>query len=216
MRAVFFISLLSIWAFSVQGSTPHRLTPTSLSNASLPALPEEELPKEFFVKYNALQSPSVFFLDSLQELPFAKVLKEEGPLFLSLSFRDLSEKVLATAQGACEKAETKLTVFDPNETKLGTILRKKTQIAPATYQVLGMGDRVIAEGQMNWLGTRFILSDPNNTHLAFATFYRPYFNMWGDYWYVQIHRQDSLDPRLIVMIATLQTYIDRKNCEIKP
>lgn len=177
---------------------------------------QEKIPSEFSVKYTSLQSDGVFLLESNQKQSFAKVVLEESREILSLSYRSLSDQILATAKGVCENSESFLEILDSNQKKIGKIIRKKKLLSPASYQIFNKDNRAIAEGTMNWLGTRMTLCDSKNLHREFVTFYRPYFRLPGDNWYILINNETALDPRLIVLAITLQTHIDWKNCEIKP
>lgn len=173
-----------------------------------------EIPNHFSVKYDQLQSNPIFSLENLKEEPFAKGMREIDPRVL-LSYRTLSDVILAYGIGSYETVDSQLEVIDHLQKKIGTILRKKKTLSPLFYQILNQESDLIAEGSMNWLGTRFILSDPKNPYREYATFYRPYFRLPGDHWYVQIHSFQAIDSRLIVMTAILQTFIDKRNFSIK-
>jgi hypothetical protein len=69
---------------------------------------------------------------------------------------------------------------------------------------------------MNFLGTHFELTHPDNFSEIYATISRPFLRLCRDEWTVQIHNlrvfeEGIIDPRLLVLLSIYQTDKDNRD-----
>lgn len=175
-------------------------------------------PKEFSIKPQCTTTQTVFFLEDLDKKLVVKVLKiEESAEILHYKFFDRDENLMGIAKvHVADIPERDFLHFSSeSESFSGTITREKSALTPSKYYIYDDSETLLASGTMNWLGTRLTLTSPLNPHHEHAMFYRPYFRLPGDRWYIKIEDKNTLDPRMIALLIVFQCDCETKHCTIK-
>lgn len=172
------------------------------------------LPPEFLVKYSKNSAMMAFSLEEGVGKPFAAAVKEEKKHPVPYLYKNLEGATLATGQGETLTSSDILYIYEPSGSLLGIIIRERYPFYAPVYNVYNRNNALIATASVNWLGTRFILTQQGNAHIEYATFYRPYFHIIGDYWYVKVERGNTIDERLIAFLGIFQTDLEFRNSEL--
>lgn len=106
-------------------------------------------------------------------------------------------------------------VFDGSGHKIGTIkeeILKSLFKVYTTYWILDANDRPVARSEkVDWLGTEITMFDGGGHRVVRLS--RPWINLLGDKWEVQVANQKVVDPRLIVMTSVFKTDADNQRRE---
>lgn len=117
----------------------------------------------------------------------------------------------ATARVAIISWGTEINVYDGKGARVGSIEERVFSSMFKTWTAYDIkdagGNRIALSDKTEWLGTTIKLTAPDGTHIA--TLERPWINIWGDTWEVDIVTPGRVDDSILVMIAAFKTAADR-------
>jgi len=177
-----------------------------LTPFSLPAT-DVSYPKNFYIQYQTLSYGTLFHVMQDNGTPFGKVVRKLGPKE-QLLFYTLDDQLIVQAELEKNGSDTTAKVKWPNGEELGRFTATIYTIYPADFKLYINKNQLIAKGSMNWVGTRFTLTDPNNAHREFVIYSRSRSNFHADRWHIEINRQGEIDPALLVIIGSYQTSLN--------
>lgn len=174
------------------------------------------LPDEFFIVERFLSFASTFDVSTDLE-PLATAKKQ---MFRASSCFEITKEngdLLATTKAHFLTLGTIAEVYDPKGNEIGRIHEEIFRILPwCEYKVYNHEGRIKAIAKMNFLGTDFYLTHPDDESILYATISRPLIKIIRDYWTVQIHdaqifESGIIDPRLLITLAIYQTDKDNRD-----
>ena len=174
------------------------------------------LPEEFQVVERFLSLTSTFDVGT-EVGSFAVARKRFFSLTTTFDLVDSNEMPLASASSRFFAWGTVADIADPAGNKIGWIEEEIFRILPwAEYRVYNSQNQIVALAKMNFWGTYFELTHPNQPDQIYATITRPFIRCWRDDWTVQIKdysvfEQEIIDPRLLIMLAIYQTDKDNRD-----
>ena len=174
------------------------------------------LPEEFTVVERLLSLTTTFDVETEVE-PFALARKRFFSFTTTFDLEDSRERPIATASSRFFAWGTVADVVDPDGHPIGWIEEELFRILPwAEYRVFNAYNQIIAVAKMNFWGTYFELTPPNDPTKVYATISRPFFRFFRDTWTVQINdypvfEEGRIDPRLLVILAIYQTDKDNRD-----
>lgn len=175
------------------------------------------LPEQFHVQERFLALTSTFDVNTEIGESFIVARKRFFSLTTTFDLEDAHQIPIATANSRFFAWGTVADVFDPAGRKIGWIEEELFRILPwAEYRVFNHQNQWIANAKMNFWGTEFELSAPDNETCVFATISRPLLRLFRDTWTVQIKNyavfeEGIIDPRLLVILAIYQTDKDNRD-----
>ena len=196
MKSLFLFLALFSFNFAIYSSSPPPI-----------------IPEEFAIKQKTSSLVTIFYIEA-DAHGIGKVIKETTPNATNFYYKDDKDQLVATGQVQSFPTSAEIQVWDHQKNFLGTIRQEVSAFFPKKYALYDAGNQLLAKADMNWLGSRFVLTNPKNAFKEYAIYSRPYFKLYGDYWYVKIVDTAALDPRFIVIIAAFQTDLDYKNTEV--
>ncbi|MCB1180605.1 MAG: hypothetical protein KDK55_01100 [Chlamydiia bacterium] len=156
-----------------------------------------------------------YFLETEDDTYGKVTVKDDSEIYIV--FADLNDNDQAYAYLNHDKNDITMKVLDENHFSLGNVIRTNSHLTGINYLIYDPQGSLQAKGKLNFVGTRIIIRDPNNHWTKFATFHRPNFKIptRKDYWYLTIHKNERIDPRVLIMIGTLQAEIEKNNSPIR-
>jgi hypothetical protein len=174
------------------------------------------LPEEFTVVERFLSLTATFDVSS--DLgPFAVARKRLFSLTPAFDLEDGQSNALATAKTRFFAWGTVADAADPGGEPIGTIEEAIWRIVPwAEYKIYNGQGTLAAIARMNFWGTHFDLYPPDSPGHLLARIERPFIRCFRDHWTVQVHdarafEEGVIDPRLLILLAVLQTDKDNRD-----
>ncbi len=177
--------------------------------ASLPLVAVEDIdyPQNFYIEYQKLSQGSIFHVLHTDGTPFGKVIRTLDDK-QELLFYVGDDKLVAKAELEKEGKTTTAIIELADGEELGWFCATIYTLYPDDFKLYSSTHCLIANGQMNWIGTFFRLTDPHNRHRELATFARPRFQLHCDSWHIEIVRDGIIDPAILVLIGAFQTSLN--------
>ncbi len=169
-----------------------------------------QLDNEFQINERSFALTSMFDLQSNAEI-FGKVSKKFFSLNTAYTFEDPFGEPIAKGESQFFTWGTTVNIHAANGDKLGWIEEQmSTWFFPSKYRIYDGANRLVANARMNFWGTAFTMTDPNNNDKEIALMWRPWFQFFKNSWTVQILDPErisasQIDPRLLVMAAIYRT-----------
>lgn len=164
--------------------------------------------------YKTIKASPQILLEYPEEHPFGKVVISEIQSSIHLDYCDLFNEPIAFGKCVNDRTRDVLEVFDARNSLLGIIVRRGRTAYNSSYEVFDATYNPIASGIMNLFGTRLHFTASDDSQKEVVIFYRPYFQLMGDYWYTKVANRESIDERLIVMVGAIQIALATKNDSI--
>jgi hypothetical protein len=181
-----------------------------------PLLAFESLPPSFLFKPNTTKDVSAYFLShpSLnpfdQPPPFGRVERQRKEKDILYCVKGSENKIYAYAQTL---SPTKIAIYSAKKVLLGILSYTPYFLKPPRYEIYNPQNILVAYGDMNWVGSRLPIQSCQNKE-KLAQFYRPYFRLPGDYWYLDI-LSTQLDPNIFIILGAYQCDVERKDSPIR-
>ncbi len=175
------------------------------------------LPSHFVIeKPQVFTKEMSYFLAEEGEAPFAEVKRQQDNCVLLFTCYDSEGKKTCSARAAYFSSISHMRVFSAENESLAIIRYHRSVLLPPSFEVLSPTKRLLAYGDLNWLGTRFTLYNLEGEELL--TYLRPYFHIFGkdDFWHVKVYEDNTLHPQIVAMIGILQTDLQMKETVIRP
>lgn len=175
-----------------------------------------ELPNQFCVVERVLSLTSTFDICSDEKI-FAIAHKRFLATTTTFDLEDGEGQSIATATARYFAWGTAADLVDSNGELIGSIEEEVVRILPwAEYRVFNRQNQIVAIAKMNFWGTCFELTAPNNLEDVYATIHRPFFQIFRDHWTVEILKREifdegQIDPRLLLTLAIYQTDKDHRD-----
>ena len=163
---------------------------------------------EYIIRYQPLSSGTVYLIETKGGIAVGTIKREQEEKGLFYSFLTLDEEVSTFGPVEHHDSETYVRLVAPMGDKIGWFAAQINHLYPTEYKIFSSENQLIAKGSMNWLGNHFTLTDPKNPKYFLATFSRPKFKLFNDYWHISIHEEGTLDRRLLFVIGAFQTACD--------
>ncbi len=161
------------------------------------------LPHYFSLK--TTKNPPQVLLEYPEDHPFGKVTMENRDTFTYFHYTDSEGKLVALARAEKSTHHDVITVYDDNSSLLGIIERSGRIASQSSYSLFDSSSQLVANGQVNFLGTRLHFTPHDDDDKELVLYYRPYFLLLGDYWYTRVLVQEKIDERLIVMVGAIHS-----------
>ncbi len=172
------------------------------------------LPDEFYVTERFFSLTSTFDVSTEIEC-FATARKHFFSFTANYDLEDIHQQPIAHAASRFFSWGTVADVTDHQNNKIGWIEEAIFQLFTWTeYKIFNHLNHLTAIARMNFWGTEFELSHPDNPSEIYATISRPFLRFLRDHWTVRIKNysifeQGIIDPRLLILLAIYQT--DKEN-----
>lgn len=169
-----------------------------------------QLKQEFQVNERFFALTSTFDLQSQTQI-FGTISKKFFSLNTVYDFEDPMGQLIAKAESQFFTWGTTVDIHAGSGEKIGWIEEQLfTWFSPSKYRVYDGSNRMVAVARMNFWGTTFTVTDPNDNDKEIALIYRPWFQFFKNSWTVQILDPlkiavTGVDPRLLVMVAVYRT-----------
>ncbi|HEY5259605.1 MAG TPA: hypothetical protein VIJ46_03080, partial [Rhabdochlamydiaceae bacterium] len=153
---------------------------------------------------------STFDLQNQSQI-FGTISKKFFSLNTVYHFEDPMGEMIAKAESQFFTWGTTVDIHAATGEKIGWIEEQLfTWFSPSKYRVYDGTNRMVAVARMNFWGTTFTVTDPNDNDKEIALVYRPWFQFFKNSWTVQILDPQKIavgqvDPRLLVMVAVYRT-----------
>ena len=174
------------------------------------------LPDEFFVVERFLSFASSF--DVLTNLePIASAEKEWLGHTSCFEIKTDSGELIATTKEHFFSLATVAEVYDSKGNKIGKIHEEIFRIFPwCQYRVYNQEGKISALAKMNFLGTKFYLTHPEDESILYAIISRSLIKFIRDCWTVQIcnreiFEREIVDSRILIALAIYQTDKDNRD-----
>ena len=174
------------------------------------------LPDEFQVVERVFSLTTTFDI-GINKKPIAIARKRLLALTAVFDLEDADRNLLATATSRFFAWGTVADVVDAAGCKIGWIEEELFRILPwGEYRVFNSSGQMVAVAKMNFLGTYFELTPPDNGAAVYATISRPLLRFFRDYWTVEIKNraifeEGVIDERLLIILAIYQTDKDNRD-----
>lgn len=179
---------------------------------------EWEFPKKFFFTANHVVEDYItgYILETDYKETFGVVEKIKGSLHDVFIFKDNAKRLLSLGRVTQEPGVGRIEL-EIEEHYCGSIQHTVSSLGTGEYTIYDEQERPIGFGAMNWLASRFTITSIFGARQPIATFCRPFFRLpvGKDYWRVEIHDIDLINPRLLLMIGAFQSELEIKNRVIK-
>lgn len=131
-------------------------------------------------------------------------------LTATFTYKDSEGNLVATAKKALLSWGTKIEVFDCKGRLIGTLQEKIFESLFKTYTnyaILDANSKEVATSEkLDWLATAITLKNPSGQVLAEMK--RPMFNVFTDTWNITVSSQNTVDSRIVVVLAAFKTKAD--------
>lgn len=163
---------------------------------------------EFVVRYQILTSGTLFHIETKEGEAIGTIIRGKKNSAVHYDFYSFDKQLLAT--GITEKhfSDTIVRVWDAEGRGIGWFAMEIHTVYPSEYKVFNPAQALVAKGYMNWVGSSFILADPNQPKKVYVTFFRPMFKLFKDNWHFEIHQEGVIDFRLLCMVGVFQKACD--------
>jgi hypothetical protein len=140
--------------------------------------------------------------------PFAFAEGNYFSLAPTYTLYDTESRPIAKLEGRFFAWGTAGDLFDEKGELIGRFEENIFRILPwAEYRLFSKEGPLLATAQMNLFGTEFEVFTPSG--LLLASLSRPFCRFYRDVWSLTAHV--PLDPRLLILLAVLQTDVDNRN-----
>jgi len=168
-----------------------------------------KLPSDFTISERIISLITTFDIKSGKK-NFGKITEKLISLTRSFTYHDASGNKVAEAHAKLLSWGNQVIVTDCQGNKIGKIkeeIIKSIFKVHTIYRILNAQDREIAKSEkVDWIGTSFTLRDAKGRKVAELK--RPFINLLSDSWDVKIYNPQTVDSRMIVMIAAYKTSAD--------
>ncbi len=164
--------------------------------------------KEYVICYQKLTSGKIFHIETKEGERIAKVLRDVNKGSIVYSFLDLKDKVLANGISETHQSDTSVFLTNDSGEKLGWFSAEIYNIYPKEYRIYTKNNCLLAKGFMNWLGSGFVLFDPDIPKRYLVNYNRPMFKLFNDYWHFEILEDGIIDFRILCFIGVFQAACD--------
>jgi hypothetical protein len=169
---------------------------------------EAKLPSHFSLK--TAKNYKEIFLEYPEDHPFGMVKMMERDDYTYFYYNDLHGNLVALGKGDADFHQDIVEVYDSHSNFIGIVERTGRALSSSYYNIYDSENRHIASGSMNLLGTRLNFSTLIDDR-EIALFYRPFFQLIGDYWYTKVNDLHGIDERLLVIVGAVQATLIAKS-----
>lgn len=167
-----------------------------------------QLPNSFYLDEHVVTwTTKLSVVSNDGDTGYGTVTKHALAIGTKFTYTDGEGKVAATAKKQLISWGTKIDIYDEHGNLLGTLKEKVFESLLktwTTYQIVDANDNIIAESEKVQFGaTKFTLKTPGGVEVV--KLYRPWINVTGDNWYVDIKNQNVVDKRILIMIAAFKS-----------
>lgn len=170
-------------------------------------LPCMVLGKEYVVRYQRLTCGSIFYIETKQGERVGKVIRERKDESVIYTFF-AEGNIWATGETESHLANTFVHLFDRDKHPIGWFAAEIHAVYPMEYKIFSTANQLVAVGYMNWIGSAFSLTDPDNPKRFIASFFRPMYKLFFDNWHFDIHEDGVVDFRLLSVMGVFQAACD--------
>jgi uncharacterized protein YxjI len=193
-----------------------RLIPATLvllcgvySAAATADCPTQSIPRKFEAEEKVLAIGTDLDLKDGSKT-FGKVIERTLKLTRSFDFQNSAGKLVSKGEAKFFSLGATVEFFDCNGTKIGTLKEKifESLFKPmTTYSILDASGKEIATSEkMEVLSTEFTLKDKQGADVMKIK--RPWLNVFGDTWSVEVFKPGAVDSRIVPMIPAFKTAAD--------
>ena len=174
------------------------------------------LPDTFQIVERVFSLTTTFDVKTEKEI-LATARKRFLALAAAFDLEGGDQQLLATANSRFFSWGTVADIADGAGSKIGWIEEELFRILPwGEYRVFNSLNQIVAIAKMNFWGTYFELTPPDNGTEVYATMSRPLLRFYRDYWTVEIKNRSIfeegiIDPRLLIILAIYQTDKDNRD-----
>jgi hypothetical protein len=172
--------------------------------------------QEYVIRYQPLTSGTQFLVETKKGERVGKVVRAKNKESVLYSFLDPVDRLLASGTAERQPPGTSLCLLDIGGSPIGYFSAEILNLYPREYKVFTKEKRLCAKGAMNWLGSSFVLSDPDNPKRHITSYFRPRFKLFNDNWHFDTHEEGVIDLRLLCVIGAFQTACDLNFEMIEP
>ena len=173
-----------------------------------------KMPNEFKLVEKVISLTTAFELKS-KNGDLGTVTEKLISLTTTFTYKDDKGGMVATAKEALISWGTRIDVYDCKDRLIGTLQEKVFKSlfkAHTNYSILdAQGNEIAISEKLDLLATSITLSGKDGS--VFVELKRPMFNLFSDTWNIKVHPKNTVDFRIIVIVAAFKTAADNERAD---